>query len=348
MKEKIKNLFCSIIERIKKIQEQRKIFDNVKVGNMLWCNMPLSKRELNIIEESHRIRPYLVVEKGPNFLLCYQCSSKSRKELNNYEEYCIKNKKYRNKKDSWIDLTNVIKIKIKNIESEYLKLNQIDIKKIEKRIIIGQNRGNAELIRFNEPIYIEVGDVIVRNGETYFIYSEDNVNIYGLKIQKRKKEAQGLKKIRINRKIYYTDFKELKTIKRNDDIEVINITYEEEILKILNKKNELKSLTYSQIEEYKIINKGEFEIGSVFEYGNSKVMYLYEDNNKYYGVDLLWYVIKPRIFEIKNIQRRKLLETKNLEEVKKVLEFLMEKNIKNSQIKKIYRYIRNLLFSSVA
>ena len=163
MKEKIKNLFHSIIERIKKIQKQRKIFDNVKVGDMLWCNMPLSKRELNIIEESHRIRPYLVVEKEPNFLLCYQCSSKSRKELNNYEEYCIKNKKYRNKKDSWIDLTNVIKIKIKNIESEYIKLNQIDIKRIEKRIIIGQNRGNAELIRFNEPIYIEVGDVIVRN-----------------------------------------------------------------------------------------------------------------------------------------------------------------------------------------
>ena len=59
--------------------------------------------------------------------------------MNNYQKYFINGKKYRNKKDSWIDLTEIQKIKIKNIQSPYIKLSQIDIKKIEKRIWISQN-----------------------------------------------------------------------------------------------------------------------------------------------------------------------------------------------------------------
>lgn len=344
----IKQIYSNLIKIIKAIQKRKKIFDETQLGDMLWCNMPLSKKELRQIEESHRIRPYLVVEKGPNFLLCYQASSKSREHFNNYEEYCVNTGKYRNKRNSWIDLTNITKISIKNIKSEYITLNQIDIKKIEKRICIGQNRGNAELLRFNEPIYIEVGDVIVKDRKSYYIYSEDNVNIYGFRVQKRKKENQMLEKIRINRKIYYTDFKELKTINRNEDIEITNIAYKEEIIEILERKHELKSVTYSKVEESIKRDKNEFEIGSVFAYGNSTVMYLYYDNGKYYGVDLLWYLIKPRIFEIKGIKQRKLIETKNLEEINKVLEFLIEKNVQNNKVKKIYKYVRNLLFSSVA
>lgn len=312
---------------------------------MLWCSMPLPRKQLKLMEQSHRIRPYLVVYKEQNFLLCYQCSSRDREELNNYQKYLIDAKKYKTKKDSWIDLTEIIKIKIKNIQSTYIRLNQIDIKNIEKRIKINQFKGNSNLINFNEPIYLETGDAVIKGDTNYYIYSEDNVNVYGFKIQKKRKEDQEFEKIIINRKTYYTNFKEFKIINRNDNVRITNIASKKEILEIFNKKKKLKICK----EVYKSLNnnKNEFAVGSTFQYGNSTVMYLYSNNQKYYGVDLLWYIIKPRIFEIKNIQRRKLIEIKNLKEINKVLEILMENNLRNSELKNVYNRIRTLLYCSI-
>ena len=126
---KINNKLCTA-------GQQRKIFQETQIGDLLWCKMPLPKKQLKQIEKSHRIRTYLVIEKKSNFLLCYQSTTKNRKEMNNYQKYLINGKKYRKKRNSWIDLTKVEKISIKNIQSPYIKLNQIDIKKIEKRIWI--------------------------------------------------------------------------------------------------------------------------------------------------------------------------------------------------------------------
>lgn len=341
-----KRMYGNLIKRIQLRQRQRDIFEKVQVGDMLWCNMPLSKRKLKEIESSHRVRPYLIVKKEENFLLCYQSTSKNRENMNNYEKYCIKAGKYKNKKDSWIDLTNIKKIRIKDIQLEFIKLNQIDIKKIEKRIAIGQNKGNSQLIRFNEPIYIEEGDVILKDQKSYYIYSVDNVNIYCFRIQKRNGKNQKLEKIIINKKSYYTDFRELRTIKRNENVIITNIAYAEELLVILNQKKSLKANTYNKIQEEMKRDKSEFEIGTVFQYGNSKVMYLYSRDNKYYGVDLLWYAIKTRIFEIKEIHKRKLIGTEDLKEINRIIEFLIERKIYTNEIKQIYRYVRSLLFSS--
>ncbi len=342
----LKQIHDILIEKIQLRKRQKDIFEKVQVGDMLWCKMPLSKKELSEIETSHRVRPYLIVKKEKNFLLCYQSTSKNRENLNNYERYCIKAGKYKNKKDSWIDLTNIEKIRIKDIQLEFIKLNQIDIKKIEKRITIGQNKGNSQLIRFNEPIYIEEGDLILRNQISYYVYAEDNVNIYCFKIQKRKRENQKLEKIIINGKSYYTDFRELRTIKRNENVVINNIAYTEELLAILNQKKSLKASAYNKFQENRKREQGEFEIGTVFQYGNSKVMYLYSRDNRYYGVDLLWYTIKPRIFEIKEIQKRKIIGTKHLKELNKILEFLLERNSQTKEINQIYKYVRSLLFSS--
>lgn len=343
----IKKVYSNINKKIMLHQQKKEIFREAKIGDMIWCNMPLPKKQLNLIEQSHRIRPYLVVNKEQNFLLCYQCSSKNREELNNYQKYLIKGKKYKTKKDSWLDLTEIKKIKIKNIQSPYIKLNQIDIKNIEKRIKISQFKGNSNIINFNEPIYLDIGDIVLKKDANYYIYSEDNINVYGFKIQKKMKDREKFEKIIINRKTYYTNFNEFKTINRNDEVRIINIASEEEIIEIFNKKSMKKLKTCKEIYINLNNSKNEFEIGSTFQYGNSTVMYLYSNNQKYYGVDLLWYVIKPRIFEIKNIQKRKLIEVKNLEEINNVLESLLEKNSGNNELKNVYNRIRKLLYYSI-
>lgn len=344
MLKKFKDFYNNILKNIENKKQQKIIFDEVKTGDMLWCTMPLSKKELRKIEKSHRVRPYLVVAKKADYLLCYQSSSQNKEKLNNYQEYTIKGKRYRSKKDSYIDLTSVKKIKIKNIQSTYIKLNQIDIKNIEKRIRISKYRGNNNLVQFNEPIHLEIGDVVVR-GVNYYIYAEDNVNIYGFKVQR--KYEQNLEEIIINRKKYYTNFKEFKTINKNDKFDIVNIANEDEIKEIFNKKMAKRLKPDKNIKEL-LENSNDFEIGTVFKYGRSTIMYVYSDNNKYYGVDLLWYKIKPKVFEIKEPNKRKIVEMKSLEEINNILEFLLEKNINTKKIKKIYQYIRNLLYSSVA
>ena len=42
-------------------------YNEVAIGNLVWALMPLSNDELERIEESHRIRPYLVVAKDENY-----------------------------------------------------------------------------------------------------------------------------------------------------------------------------------------------------------------------------------------------------------------------------------------
>ena len=342
----IQRVYDFFMEKVELRRNRKEIFDKVQVGDMLWCSMPLSRKELKRIDASHRVRPYLVVKKERDFLLCYQSSSKDRKRINNYKRYCVDCGKYRNKKTSWIDLTEVKKIKINNIQMEFISLGQIEIKKIEKRICIGQNRGNPELIRFDECIYMEEGDVVVRDNKLYYVYDNDNVSVYCFRIQRKMNGNTKLKTIKINNKTYYTDFKEFVTIKRSEDVKVFDIAYKEEVLSILEQKKLLKAMTYSKVTENIKRDSNKFEIGAVFQYGNSSVMYLYSRSNKCYGVDLLWYSIKTRVFEIKDIQRRRLVGVKDLGEIKKILEFLIDRNVCNRDIDKVYNYVRDLIFSS--
>lgn len=131
----IELIYNKIRKKIKMIEKRKKTFEETQIGDMLLCTMPLPKKELKKIEEHHRIRPYLVVQKESNFLLCYQSSSKNKEQANNYEKYCINSKKYQNNKNSWIDLTSVKKIPIRNINLKYIQLNQIDIKNMENEYV---------------------------------------------------------------------------------------------------------------------------------------------------------------------------------------------------------------------
>ena len=133
----------------------------------------------------------------------------------------------------------------------------------------------VKLLDSGKSIYIETGDVIQHNDKLYYVYSEDNVNIYCFEIHKKRKENEKMDNIIINRKTYYTNFKELRTFNRNDNIEINNIAYENEIFEILNKKHELKEKTYGKVKEKVKLLNNKFEIGTILKYGNSSVIYLY-------------------------------------------------------------------------
>ena len=80
MLKKIKEIYLKLINKIINQNEKKKIFKSLEIGDMIWGIMPLSKKELEKIEKSHRIRPYLIVRKTKKYLLCYSSSSKEREE----------------------------------------------------------------------------------------------------------------------------------------------------------------------------------------------------------------------------------------------------------------------------
>lgn len=348
MLKKVKEIYLKLINKIISQNKKKKIFKSLEIGDMIWGIMPLPKKELEKIEKSHRIRPYLIVRKTKKYLLCYSSSSKEREEMCAFQKYCIKGNKYRQKKDSWLDLSNVKKIKIKNIVSVYIRLKKEDIRNIEKRLYVSQSRGNKEIIQFNLDYDLEIGDVFVKNNETFYVYNKDNTKAYCFKIQKKKNQELELQKIKINNKVYYTSFQEFKTISKNEKVNIINMANGKEKENIFNKKITKKLNNKEKIDKVLKIDESGLKIGTVFQYGNSKVMYLYFNSGKYYGADLLLYKIKPRIFEIKELKNRKLIEIKNIKEINEILEYLDEKNLLNKKLKNIYKNIRELLYPFVA
>lgn len=52
----------------------------VKPGDLVWCLMPLSEKELKTVPEGHRIRPYWIAQVKNNHIMGFYCSSKPIKQ----------------------------------------------------------------------------------------------------------------------------------------------------------------------------------------------------------------------------------------------------------------------------
>lgn len=83
------NILKSFIQKINIVKSQKKLFDSLNPGDLVWAKMQLPKKELNKIEESNQVRPYLIVHKDKFNIYAYQSSSKQLDKLNNCQEYCI-------------------------------------------------------------------------------------------------------------------------------------------------------------------------------------------------------------------------------------------------------------------
>lgn len=218
----LKNLISNI--RAKAIQKN--LLASIKVGDLVWAKMPLSKKELKNIEKSHRTRPYLVISKDKYNIYGYASSSSSRqnKGFNNYEEYCIPKTRYNQNKNSWISLTKLYKIPVCNLISKHQTISKFDLNNIQKRIELCSIRG----INISLANHFAVGDIIDFNRKLFYIYSADNVYLYCFFItQKPLKETT--QKIIVNNKSYYANFKELHSFKRTEKLYISNIAYRAEI-----------------------------------------------------------------------------------------------------------------------
>ena len=337
------NILKNLNQKIKNIFSQKKLLESLNSGDLVWAKMPLSKKELNKIQESHRIRPYLVAYRDKFFIYAYQCSSKQMDKLNNCQEYLINKIRYKRNKDSFVNLTQIHKIPFINLKQKYLSLNELDLKNIQKRLEVQNNKC---IYNFQVKINITEGDVVRIDEELYYVYTCDNAYIYCISVYKKcPKDNKKYKKIIINNKTYYTTFKEKFDFERKTKMQIVNIAYKSEVEEIIKIKKsadiEYKNLTNS---EKKVIEKmydEKYENGTVFQIGKDKIIYLFKYNEIHYGLNLLMYKIKPKTIQINNIQKRKIIEILPKEEFIKIIEFLCLKNVQPLKpINELYNEMR--------
>lgn len=217
---------------------QKILFKKINVGDLVWAKMPLGKKELKNIEKSHWVRPYLVVSKDKYNIWGYASSSSSRqnKGFNNYEEYCIPKTRYKQNKNSWLSLITLYKIPIYNIRSKHQTLSEFDLKNIQKRLKLCNNRK----IDLSLDNYFAVGDVVNSDNQLFYVYSADNVFLYTFSIFKHSSSNKNFTKIIVNHKTYYANFKNFHYFKRIEKLYIENISYRNEINTIANQLKQFK------------------------------------------------------------------------------------------------------------
>ena len=293
-KQKYKN----ILKIIKDYKNKKQLFNSIQPGEMIWAQMPLCKKELNKIAIDHRIRPYLILKKDKKFLYAYPSSSKHAKKLNSIQEYCINSTRYQTPKNSYINLTTLVKIPISNIKSKFTNLISHDLQNIEKRLKVFANHSS----QFNIPFNLNEGDIINNHSQLYYVYTSDNTNLYAYTIYKKVKKHKKLIKVIINGKSYYFDFNNKRILRKSEKNDIVDIASKDVRKQIkLYQENLKPKRTPDTNEKQEAIQNIDFDIGTVFKIGNMKVMYLFKRNDINYGVDLLLYKISPFLVEINQI-----------------------------------------------
>ena len=88
--------------KIKPEPWQEELFNEISIGNLVYCKMPISDKALKKIQNGHQSRPFLIVKKGKDELYGYACATHP-KRLEKYEKHVFKNEVYDSKNSCYKD-----------------------------------------------------------------------------------------------------------------------------------------------------------------------------------------------------------------------------------------------------
>lgn len=325
--QKIKEWFCRIIAT----KKQKEILNSVEVGTLVWAKMPLKRKTLKKIEKNHRVRPYIVVYKDLTYVYGVKCSSSPKNIRNNYLEYFIPGKKYRQTKDTYVKLGKIYKVPVNNLKSKYYTLKNNDVISIKKRLAIIKNSGAEIDYNFPKGFKYDKGDVLKDGENTYYVYDVDNKNYYCYYCSiKYDKKAKRYIKANVNWQPMYFNLSEKLCFSQNKKMDIINIATEDEI-KFLDDKiadSEIAIKAEKNLNKNNKQNVNCFMSGSVYKGRKHKIVYLFQLNGKNYGVDTFMYNIEPELVEIENIEKKKVVEKMSAKDLYKIVEYLCSKKIK--------------------
>ena len=156
-----------------------------KNGQIYWVHMNEDEIDDQNMDESHKIRPFLVVDSNSTDCTGYYMTSNlknihfNKPWLSKYKSV-ISNSRYNLKKSSIVLLGNSVTIRNNNM------LNYIDTLGESDYIRVLKNAGLYDKRKVNiSGMYIDIGDVIDIDDNKYFIYQKDNTYLYGFLIKNK-------------------------------------------------------------------------------------------------------------------------------------------------------------------
>lgn len=159
---------------------EKSIFNTIQAGDIVYCLMPMSKAQLAKVPDGHRERPYLIVDKGKDFLYGYYSTTHINEKVPYQERYTYR-RDFTNKNNEVVDANfvfdQVYKIPKENIIEILDNLDQYEIEEVARRLAIKNLRSFHKLKR--KDLKLRVGDIVTYDAKWYFISDIDKTGIYG-------------------------------------------------------------------------------------------------------------------------------------------------------------------------
>lgn len=177
---------------------QRKLFEELNIGDIFLARMTLNEEQENRIEESHKKRPFLMVGKDEDV---YALALTTKYYPNGH--YPLTKKKYEKlKKDSYIDFREVHIITKKNLESFSFAVKDEDLNKVVKLFNLLKERGEHSL-EIDYKTKFSSGDLVSYNNKKYLVYKIDGEKIYTIRLNYSVNETN----LRLGGVYFNTNFK---------------------------------------------------------------------------------------------------------------------------------------------
>lgn len=174
---------------------------------LVWAKMPLSYEELNRIDKSHRIRPYLLFMENDDYYYSFPCTSKYFERDIRYENSVIRLDRVINHKKSLILLDTVYEMPKENIIefAKFLPTNYNN--QLIKKIHSNEKFYNypEEVVNYFDQfddIY-EEKDVVTVNNRLYIIDSIFNEYCFNIPVYRY--PVKGTYQIELDSLLFYVD-----------------------------------------------------------------------------------------------------------------------------------------------
>lgn len=316
----------------------KKIFYNshldfLNVKDIIIAKRYESEEEKMKIQEGHRISPYIVIYKRFKKVYALECTSVKKSNALSLSKIEFKTKRgYNLSKGGYIFTGKLVLLNEERFIEKVGVLDDEDLNRIYKSIYLLNDRYykikdiNAKNIKF----YYEVGDIVLYNNYSFYIYSMDEENYYLISVYANKKG-----KIKINNTHYIFNFNTIISIPIDSKIKLMNITDEDMRkhieLYVFNNKNKTKKDTTNVLCRGKLIkydNKYYYIYG---EYQDKLLLYIvYSDNDFKEGMkeiligNKIYYTYfeefdLPSNIETKIVSKAKDEEMNNIKKIKETI-----------------------------
>ena len=259
-----------IIEFFKKIIEVK---DNdlsfLNVGDIIWAKRYKNDEEKSRIKMGHQESPYVIIKKSKGKVYALQCTSNPHWEIQwKMAYYPLGKLNYEMKKNSFINCMVVYELKEIQFVEMIGHLNDVDLNQLKKQLYILKNsdfKVKPDIEEKYLDFKIGVGDVILYNGNKYYI---DSIKGRSYEVYRLKKHPKVSDRLLIGNTYYSFIFRNLEKIKINSKYDLVD-TFNTGEIEIINKYKE-KSL---KLCEKRIPNS--LRVGSLIDYKN-RMFYVYE------------------------------------------------------------------------